>query len=375
MCNRGYLLFLMLLCHIGIMAQYSIKVGSYEYLELTPPAGWTTSASWTCDKEGIEFNERSEVGAIVKVAHYFNGTANVQCNYTYTYVGKYDNNYHVGHGSKSYFIKCIGGTATISETELEMKVGNKHTLRCTRKEDVGKISWSSTNEDVVTVDKNGKVTAVGSGVATIILDPIVTDLLFCNVRVIKIDPVTIELSPETLFVTVGKSKYLNTIFSPDGATATTSWTSSDDNIATVNYKGLVKGIAEGETVITATTDNGLSAKSVVKVIGPPTSVSLPSQVKIVEGFYYSLTPSLMPNGSETTYRWKSSDTSVATVSTAGKIYGKKVGQATITVTTENNLSASTIVNVVETTGDLDKNILDYRIETINKLEKLISKEE
>ena len=56
----------LVLWQISSFAQYSIEVGSVEYLELEPPAGYVRSANWHCD-EGLKFTDKSEVGAIVMV--------------------------------------------------------------------------------------------------------------------------------------------------------------------------------------------------------------------------------------------------------------------------------------------------------------------
>lgn len=366
------LVFLSLLFQIKLLAQYNIKVGSYEYLSLDPPAGYVRSATWQCD-EGLTLTDRSEAGAIVKVTHYFSGAAYVTCSYVYEYLGSYDHNYHAGQGSKTYRITCIGGTASISETDLELSPGEKHTLKCTRSDSYGTPTWESSNEDVVTIDKNGKMTAVATGYARITLDPITAAPCFCDVRIRKIDAKTMELSPNPLNVVVGKTKSLKPVYTPNGASASVTWTSENENIATVTSSGTVKGISEGTTSIVANTDNGLTAKATVKVVGAPTAVHLPSEVKISVGYYYTLVPALTPSESETTYKWKSSDTSVATITSAGKIYGKKEGQTTITVTTDNNVSTSTTVNIVSAPSGLDKATTDYRIKRINNIVKKLSK--
>lgn len=368
------ILIMLLFSHIGIWAQYNIEIGSYEYLSLEPPAGWVTTASWSCD-EGLKITESSEVGAVVTVTHYFSGAAYVNCFYTYTYVGTYDNNYHVGHSTKTYRITCIGGTASISETKLELNPGETHTLKCTRSDSYGTPTWTSSNEDVVTVNSKGKVTAVGTGVATITLDPIIAEPCFCNVRVRKLDAKTIELTPNPLTVVVGKSKTLKPVYTPSGATASLTWISENERIATVSSTGVVKGISEGTTSIIAKTDNGLSTKAKIEVVGAPISVHLPSNVKVSVGYYYTLTPTLTPANSEATYKWKSSDTSIATVTSAGKVYGKKEGSVTITVTTDNNVSAFVAIQIVGAPSGVDKATTQYRIKTINNIIKKLTKEE
>ena len=79
----------------------------------------------------------------------------------------------------------------------------------------------------------------------------------------------IELNPETLSVHKGTTSKLNVSFYPAFSTAdkTLSWSSSDENVATVN-NGVVTGISVGKTTITATTSNGKSASMTVNVLAP-----------------------------------------------------------------------------------------------------------
>lgn len=365
-------LLMLLLCSFSLSAQYNIEIGSYEYLSLDPPAGWVRNAYWTCD-EGLTLTEHSEVGAVVKVTHYFSGAAYVNVSYTYEYVGSYDGNMHASTASKTYRITCIGGTASISESNVELNPGESYSLKYSRSKSYGTPTWTSSDEDVVKVDKNGKLKAMASGVATITFDPITAAPCYCNVRVNKVDAKGIELTPNPLTVVVGKSKKLTPNFSPSGASANLTWISENENIATVSSSGLVKGVSIGTTTITATTETGLKAKATVEVLSAPTAVSLPADIEISVDYYYTLTPVLTPANTESTYSWKSSDTSIATVTSSGKVYGKKEGIATITVTTDNKLSATTTVHIVKPFTGTDAATSRYRVKTItNLLNKIVN---
>ena len=80
----------------------------------------------------------------------------------------------------------------------------------------------------------------------------------------------------------------------------------------------------------------------------PTSVKLGDSktVRLAIGANLELTPTLSPENAVTTYRWKSSGNSVATVS-GGVVTAKKVGSATITCTTANGRKASVVVKVYD----------------------------
>lgn len=136
-----------------------------------------------------------------------------------------------------------------------------------------------------------------------------------------------------------KTDALNVSFTPAllNGNVRCEWKSSDTSIATVDQKGIVTGIAEGEATITATAA-GKSAE--VKVTVEPgeapviavESVSIaPASLTLKPGETGNLTATITPsNATAQTVQWSSSDNSVASVSSSGVVTAKKVGDVTIT---------------------------------------------
>ena len=78
----------------------------------------------------------------------------------------------------------------------------------------------------------------------------------------------------------------------------------------------------------------------------PTSVSLNKTALTLDvGKSYTLTKTVSPSNAVTSYTWSSSNTSVATVDSNGKVTAKKAGTATITVKTSNGKTATCKVTV------------------------------
>ena len=102
---------------------------------------------------------------------------------------------------------------------------------------------------------------------------------------------------------------------------------------------------------------------------PPTSVSLPTEKTIHLDETLTLTPTLTPSNAGTTYRWSSSNTAVATVSSSGVVTPKNFGETVITVTTENNLSATCLVTV-EKVNATSISVTPYKKIIIGDSEKL-----
>ncbi len=77
----------------------------------------------------------------------------------------------------------------------------------------------------------------------------------------------------------------------------------------------------------------------------PTDITLQSSLTLNVGDFATLTPTLYPSGAETQLSWSSSNSSVASVSSSGKVFGGEAGSANITVRTSNGLSATCRVTV------------------------------
>ena len=168
-----------------------------------------------------------------------------------------------------------------------------------------------------------------------------------------VDPTGISL-PSSRSVVVGNTITLTPTLTPSNATTTLTWKSSNTSVATVSSSGssgVVRGVSTGMSTITVTTSNGLSASCTVTVNPQPiepTSISLPASQSVDVGSTITLTPTITPSNATTSLTWKSSNTSVASVSSSGSsciVGGVSTGTATITVTTTNGKSASCKVTV------------------------------
>ena len=110
--------------------------------------------------------------------------------------------------------------------------------------------WTSGNPALMTVDATGHVTAIGISGSTNI-NYIVTNGAGCTAFATKV--ITATAAPHshgTTTTTVGG------VVNVADETIDGEWTSSDNNIATVDANGLVSAVAPGEVIITHTTSNG-----------------------------------------------------------------------------------------------------------------------
>jgi Bacterial surface proteins containing Ig-like domains len=162
-------------------------------------------------------------------------------------------------------------------------------------------------------------------------------------------------------VAINRTFQLTPVFTPAKPTNTAvTWKSSDDKVASVSSKGLVKGLKGGTAIIFCTSQDGnYSASCIVTVNEIITSLSLnKSSYKLGLGKSITLKATIKTNTStKQTLRWTSSNTSIATVSKKGKIIAKKVGKCTITAkaTDGSGESATCTIYVVRQATSLSLN--------------------
>ncbi len=214
------------------------------------------------------------------------------------------------------------------------------------------LSWSSDNPKVCEVDYNGNLIPHAPGTATITAATSDGSNIVVSGKVrVAAKAATIAISRETLSLAVPKTYTLSaTVTTLDGETyGDVQWTSSDTKVATVSQSGVVTAKYPGSAVITATAIDGTgkSAVCIVTVTQPVTGVSLPSSKSVYVGSTVTLTPTLSPSyATNKKVTWTSSDTGVAAVDSNGKVTGKKVGKATITVkTADGGYTDSCVVTV------------------------------
>ena len=191
--------------------------------------------------------------------------------------------------------------------------------------------WSSDNTSIAIVDaSSGKVKGILAG-TTKIKATIDGQSATCEVTVNNISAISVEVIPNTLTLVANDSpKTLTATVRPDNATdKNIEWTSSNDNIATVNRTtGVVTPKTAGTVTITATAHNGVKGTCALTV--NPVLEITPNPVSLIAGNEQVL----KVNITEKPVTWSSGSPTVATVDASGKVKAITKGKATITATVE-----------------------------------------
>ena len=161
---------------------------------------------------------------------------------------------------------------SLNKTTLTMEIGESYTLVATVSPSNAtdkSIIWSSTDSSVAAVSR-GKVTAKSEGAATITATAHNGKMAICTVTVNEpasevVEVTSVSLNKTTLTMEIGESETLiATVLPADAKDKTVVWTSSAQNIATVD-NGTVRAVASGTALITATTVNGKTASCNITV--------------------------------------------------------------------------------------------------------------
>lgn len=212
------------------------------------------------------------------------------------------------------------------------------------------VEYTSSNPEVASVDKNGKVTALKAGKATITVTTINGKLDECKIKVKNIEAESISYTSNTVItLTLGGSRRLGYSISPTNTTdKRVTWTSSNPSVVSVTTNGVIIGHKIGVSNITVTTVNGKKATAVVTVQYPePTSIRI-SQTSLTlnVGDKAKLSARVSPTKvNDASVTWKSSNPGVVGVSKDGTVTAMGSGSAIITALTSNGKTATCRVTV------------------------------
>lgn len=376
--NRTIFLFMLITTILSftskLYAQKNMWVGETYMCDATSAVmGLTSDVSWTTNGGYLSLSG-SGFYRNVTVTQYFSGSATVKCSWKYRlYSGDTWKSQ-----SKTWTIRCNENPVSISPTNLTLSPGKTAYVSYSHKYNnsytyAANAYFSSSNTRIATVSSSGLVTAINPGTAYINVYSKISNAAnapYCIVTVKESTPTGVSL-PSSLNLIIGESKTLTPIVTPSGASTSFSWSSENNNIAKVNSSGIVTGVKVGSTKIKVTTDvGGYTAYCNITVKEPPvapTKITVKDTINLYKGFTYTLVPTLQPDNAETTYTWKSDNTSIAIVSTTGKITAKETGVATITVTTKNNLKATCRVTVLELPAYISESTINSKIAIIENL--------
>lgn len=246
-------------------------------------------------------------------------------------------------------VTVIKDSLSISEEKVLLYTGETKQIRsnATSKE---VVVWESSNDNVVTVDEKGKLTAVGEGTATIrislsnaaagTVSRDTTDTCEVTVKDSRMEIYNEEISLKTK----GTDKTCTLSYQVTGRKNTIKWTTSNSKVVSVSG-GKLTAKSVGTATVTATA-NGVSDTVEVTVSAYEPTITLSQNEYTLytkKGNTYTLRATI--DGPVKKAVWESSRPEVATV-VNGKVTAVGEGETTITATA-NDVVAECRITVKE----------------------------
>lgn len=255
---------------------------------------------------------------------------------------------------------------TLNETEVTLNANQTLQLIATilpENVDNPVVNWSSSDENIATVDDNGLVTVVApekveaqSCIITAASDAKPELTATCKINIAQlIAPTSLTLNITETILEPGQQLQLVATVGPEEAyDKSVTWTSSDEDIATVDEDGLVTIVAAASVnpqsvVITATSVAvpTLTATCTINLttLTAPTSVTLNvTEAELAKGEMLQLIATVLPEEAyDKTVTWISSDENVATVDENGLVTAVNAENAPAQQIRAGELPASAII--------------------------------
>lgn len=201
------------------------------------------------------------------------------------------------------------------------------------------VVYISGDENIATVDENGVITGVAEGETTITAT--VGELSASRTVSVIIPVESLTAEDASLHLADGAAALAYTV-TPEHFTGELTFASTDETIVTVDADGLLTPMAVGDTTVTVTAPNGLTATAQIRVWSGPKELTLTAaktEVTKGNGTQISVTDEQGNDVAAESLIWASSDETVAQVS-GGWVDVTGTGAVTITASTEYGVSAS-----------------------------------
>ena len=233
---------------------------------------------------------------------------------------------------------------------------------------VGKASYKSSDESIITVNEDGKITAIKEGEATVtatVKDGENEFSATCEITVNEIPLNTITIDKKDFELNVSESEKLNVIFEPENTTddKTIEWSSSDESIVSVDSEGVVTAKAEGTAFITAKVGEKETQVTITVKIIPVKAISLEGTATLANiGDIIDI--KLTVNPTNATYadsiKYTSSNSDIIMVKEDGTIIAKGAGKAILTAETQNGIKQQIEIEVKDTDGANETKVVDNK---------------
>lgn len=240
--------------------------------------------------------------------------------------------------------------------KITLGVGQESSLDVvmTPKDAKNTYKLTSTDDSIVKVNGN-KVVALKKGDCSV---KVTTDNDLTNYADVTVMAEPKEISAPKKVVMANGESYT---FKPDDSenTPTDFYTYKIDNesVATIDKNGTISAKSMGKANITITSYNGIEKKVKLQIFNEPTSfkLNLANTTMGVDGTI-NIVPEFNKNEGTSSYTYTTDNDHIVTVDKKGKVKALREGEATVTCTLYNNLTATCKITVTEQKATIRKNL-------------------
>ncbi len=228
----------------------------------------------------------------------------------------------------------------LGETQVSIDMANARTHQLTASvlpaEADQTIVWTSSDRSVLTVE-DGLITALKTGSCTVTAYVPGESTVFAQVNVTvtsSLLPTALTGLPERIALEPTQTLPLNVTVLPEGADSTLLWRTNNPSAISVDENNVLTAKREGSALlkVVSARDHSVSAQVIVivKYKSAPDSVTLSQhEATLAVGETLSVDASTAPENASSIVRYKSTDTTVATVDDDGQITAVGYGQCEI----------------------------------------------
>lgn len=254
----------------------------------------------------------------------------------------------------------------ISSHPTELNVGDTQGVEYTVENANSSLSTVvSSNENVVRVNEDKTLTAVGEGTATITVSGSGAAATFdVTVKTVPVASISINNMPEKL--QLDTTAVVMAAVLPDNATdKSVEWKSSDESIAEIDQEGKITAKKSGNVTIYCKAKSGIEVQAPLEIfeVFPEEIKTNAESIRLEGGEQQTLEVEILPeNTNNKKYQIAIENKSVAEVQEDNRIYAMNDGNTEIVIRAGNNVTKKiplTVYHIPVEQVEIDDSELDY----------------
>lgn len=221
------------------------------------------------------------------------------------------------------------------ESSFSMGLGQEYAYP---KGDKKRIKIKTSDSNIVAADKEGNLKALAVGTAVITVKGVKTEVTVYDA------PSEMSFSKKNVTMGAGEKVNLTADVKDIPNLAGIDYEVADESVATY-ANGELTAVAAGKTTVTAQIYNGIKAACQITVANAPDSMSYDGNLELVVGKSTELRPTLPQGTASSVITYQSSNPDVVKIEENGNATGVAEGEAEITATAFNGITATCKVTV------------------------------